>query len=163
MADTTPAPGDTTAADQKKAAAEAKRVEAEAAKLRRAAEKALNESLLVRELREQGHGELADKVHATDILHTSLAVVDVGEGGEAGPVEMRPLTDDEADLQRELALSLVETDKVAVVEYGTFVARSAIDEGNARAYNRGDPVPISNVEKNDYEVRGLVRRVVKED
>jgi hypothetical protein len=32
-------------------------------------------------------------------------------------------------------------------EYGTFVAARAIDIGGARAFNEGDPVPASHVER----------------
>lgn len=43
-------------------------------------------------------------------------------------------------------------------EYGTFVAIVAIDVDGARAYNPGDPVPVSNVEKHKYDTDGLVAR-----
>lgn len=33
------------------------------------------------------------------------------------------------------------------VEYGTFVANKPINIGGARAFNAGDPVPVSHVER----------------
>lgn len=44
-------------------------------------------------------------------------------------------------------------------EYGTYVATQPIDVGNARAYNEGDPVPVSNVERHGYEKLGWVKRI----
>jgi hypothetical protein len=46
-----------------------------------------------------------------------------------------------------------------IVEYGTYVASSPIDVGGVRAYNVGDPVPISNVEEHGYLDQGLVEKV----
>jgi hypothetical protein len=43
-------------------------------------------------------------------------------------------------------------------EYGTFVAIEAIDHDGARAYNPGDPVPVSNVQLHKYDDQGLVAR-----
>jgi hypothetical protein len=43
-------------------------------------------------------------------------------------------------------------------EYSTYVATGPIDFGNARAYNAGDPVPASNVERYGYVEQGLVAR-----
>lgn len=45
------------------------------------------------------------------------------------------------------------------VEYGTYVAATTITHNGARAYNEGDPVPASNVEKYRYLESGLVRKV----
>jgi len=47
----------------------------------------------------------------------------------------------------------------AVAEYGIYVAAQTIYYNGARAYNAGDPVPVSNVEQHGYLERGLVRRV----
>lgn len=43
-------------------------------------------------------------------------------------------------------------------EYGTFVALVAIDHDGVRAYNAGDPVPVSNVEQYGYLDDGLVAK-----
>jgi hypothetical protein len=43
-------------------------------------------------------------------------------------------------------------------EYGTYVALGAIDHDGVRAYNTGDAVPASNVERWGYLDRGLVAR-----
>lgn len=43
-------------------------------------------------------------------------------------------------------------------EYGLWVAVQPIDHGTARAYNIGDPVPISNVERHGYDADGLVAK-----
>lgn len=42
-------------------------------------------------------------------------------------------------------------------EYGKWEAAELITAGNAPAYNVGDPVPISNVERLGYAERGQVR------
>lgn len=44
-------------------------------------------------------------------------------------------------------------------EYSTYVATVPILHGGARAYNPGDPVPVSNVEAYDYVAQGFVRKV----
>ena len=44
-------------------------------------------------------------------------------------------------------------------EYATYVATETILYDGVRAYNAGDPVPASNVEKHDYLQLGLVRKV----
>ena len=44
-------------------------------------------------------------------------------------------------------------------EYATYVALEPILVDGARAYNPGDPVPVSNVEKHDYLQMGVVRKV----
>jgi len=36
-------------------------------------------------------------------------------------------------------------------EYGTYVANRPIDVNGTRAYNTGDPVPVSNVKKHGYD------------
>lgn len=36
-------------------------------------------------------------------------------------------------------------------EYGTYVANRPIDVNGVRAYNTGDPVPVSNVEAHGYD------------
>jgi hypothetical protein len=43
-------------------------------------------------------------------------------------------------------------------EYATYVATEAILVDGARAYNAGDPVPVSNVEKHGYLQLGVVRK-----
>ncbi len=48
-------------------------------------------------------------------------------------------------------------------EYSTYVATVPILHGGARAYNPGDPVPISNVEAYDYLQQGFVREVEDPD
>jgi len=45
------------------------------------------------------------------------------------------------------------------VEYGTYVATETILFDGARAYNAGDPVPVSNVERHNYVALGVVRKV----
>jgi len=47
-------------------------------------------------------------------------------------------------------------------EYGTYVATRTIYYEGVRAYNEGDPVPVSNVERHGYLEQGLVRRAVEE-
>jgi hypothetical protein len=44
-------------------------------------------------------------------------------------------------------------------EYATYVATETILHDGSRAYNAGDPVPISNVEKHGYLQMGVVRKV----
>lgn len=46
-----------------------------------------------------------------------------------------------------------------VAEYGTYVAVSPISFNGVPAYNIGDPVPVSNVEKYGYEKDGLVAKI----
>jgi len=43
-------------------------------------------------------------------------------------------------------------------EYATFVATEPILVDGVRAYNVGDPVPASNVERHSYLQQGLVRK-----
>jgi len=43
-------------------------------------------------------------------------------------------------------------------EYATYVATEPILVDGARAYNVGDPVPASNVEKHGYVQLGVVRK-----
>lgn len=43
-------------------------------------------------------------------------------------------------------------------EYGTYVAIEPIDHDGARAYNVGDPVPVSNVQQHKYDEAGLVAK-----
>lgn len=43
-------------------------------------------------------------------------------------------------------------------EYGTYVATQPIVINGVRAYNEGNPVPVSNVEQYGYAEQGLVRR-----
>lgn len=38
-------------------------------------------------------------------------------------------------------------------EYGTYIAKEPIDINGARAFNVGDPVPVSHVERDDAPVR----------
>lgn len=46
-----------------------------------------------------------------------------------------------------------------IKEWDTFVATAPIDFDLVRAYNVGDPVPASNVERHGYLEAGLVARV----
>ena len=43
-------------------------------------------------------------------------------------------------------------------EYATFVATGPILVDGVRAYNAGDPVPVSNVERHGYLQLGVVRK-----
>lgn len=53
-----------------------------------------------------------------------------------------------------------EDHRLAVVEeYGQFVATTAITHDGVRAYNVGDSVPATNVDRWGYEGAGLVKRV----
>jgi hypothetical protein len=61
----------------------------------------------------------------------------------------------EADLRDAVADEIAAQAK----EYGTYVATQPINVGNARAYNEGDPVPVSNVERYHYDELGWVKRV----
>lgn len=54
---------------------------------------------------------------------------------------------------------LAERLKAQEVEYGTWRAKGPIYVGNALAYNRGDGVPVSNVERWHYDDMGLVVKV----
>jgi hypothetical protein len=54
--------------------------------------------------------------------------------------------------------SVEEFRKALQDEYGTFVAISPIDHDGARAYNPGDPVPVSNVTEYKYDEQGLVAK-----
>lgn len=58
-----------------------------------------------------------------------------------------------------LTAAVAETVAEQIKEYGTFVATQPINVGTARAYNEGDPVPVSNVEAHGYEKLGWVKRV----
>lgn len=49
--------------------------------------------------------------------------------------------------------------KVAETEWGTYVALCPIGHNGALAYNAGDPVPVSNVERHGYLEQGLVGKV----
>ena len=44
-------------------------------------------------------------------------------------------------------------------EYGTFFAVAPISFNGSPAYNVGDPVPVSNVNKYKYDEQGLVAKV----
>lgn len=44
-------------------------------------------------------------------------------------------------------------------EWSTFVALGPIDHEGVRAYNEGDPVPVSNVARYGYDKDGLVGKV----
>lgn len=44
-------------------------------------------------------------------------------------------------------------------EYGTYVATQVILHEGARAYNPGDPVPVSNVKAYGYDKDNLVAKV----
>ena len=52
-----------------------------------------------------------------------------------------------------------EYDAARVAEYGKYVANQTIMFNEARAYNEGDAVPVSNVERYHYLESGLVRLV----
>lgn len=45
-------------------------------------------------------------------------------------------------------------------EYGTYVATTPIDIDGARAFNAGDPVPVSHVDRGVVPV-GQVRKIAK--
>lgn len=112
-----------------------------------------DESMLVTELRSAGQDKIADKVAKTEAL-----LADVSKR----PREKRVLSKEEAKVQRDNALSADETIAMQRVEYGTWVADEPIDsDSGARAYNVGDPVPISNVVLHEYHKTNpsRVRRV----
>jgi hypothetical protein len=44
-------------------------------------------------------------------------------------------------------------------EYGTWVATASISVNGTPAYNAGDPVPVSNVQKFKYDEQGLVSKI----
>lgn len=44
-------------------------------------------------------------------------------------------------------------------EYGQYVAAQQIFVGTALAYNAGDPIPASNVERHGYAANGLAIKV----
>lgn len=44
-------------------------------------------------------------------------------------------------------------------DWGTFIAVQPISFNGAPAYNVGDPVPASNVQRHGYEAQGLVAKV----
>lgn len=48
--------------------------------------------------------------------------------------------------------------KLQAVEYGTYVAVQSIDVGIVRAFNVGDPVPVSHVKAYGYDAQGLVAK-----
>lgn len=50
-------------------------------------------------------------------------------------------------------------DAALAKEYGTYRAKVDITYEGARAYNAGDPVPVSNVEAHGYLTDGLVEEV----
>lgn len=56
------------------------------------------------------------------------------------------------------ALAAYQGDQEA--EYGTYVANQQITKGAAVAYQKGHPVPVSNVVVYRYDERGLVDRTV---
>lgn len=49
--------------------------------------------------------------------------------------------------------------EAAETEYGTYVALQPIAFNGTPAYNAGDPVPVSNVQKYKYDEQGLVAKV----
>lgn len=53
--------------------------------------------------------------------------------------------------------------KAEAAEYATFRATADIPFGGVIAYRKGQAVPVSNVEKYQYDEQGLVERVSGED
>lgn len=51
--------------------------------------------------------------------------------------------------------------KAQEAEYGTWVALTAIDINGARAFNAGDPVPVSHVERNIVPSESVARVTTK--
>jgi hypothetical protein len=49
--------------------------------------------------------------------------------------------------------------KAQEAEYGTWRAKAVIYHDGARAYNPGDPVPVSNVKDHGYDKADLVEKV----
>ncbi len=56
-----------------------------------------------------------------------------------------------------MATSIEDYTAAQAVEWGTYVATTAIFHEGVRAANAGDPVPVSNVEQYGYLGQGLVR------
>jgi len=56
------------------------------------------------------------------------------------------------------AMTLEELRAAQRKEYSQYVAVSAIEHAGVRAYNPGDPVPASNVDKHGYLDAGLVAK-----
>jgi hypothetical protein len=50
-----------------------------------------------------------------------------------------------------LAEPVAEDMEAQRTEYGTYVANRPIDHNGVRAYNTGDPVPVSNVKAHGYD------------
>ena len=51
--------------------------------------------------------------------------------------------------------------KAQEAEYGSFVANKAIDIGGARAFNEGDPVPKSHVDRGVVSEDDVVKATTK--
>ena len=58
-----------------------------------------------------------------------------------------------------IANELAEHIELQKKEYGLYVAADKIEHGTARAYNKGDMVPIENAERLGYVEQGLVVKV----
>lgn len=83
---------------------------------------------------------------------TKLAVLQqLEQAVRSAPGGHRPLTEEEAQLQNDNALTMEEMTKVNEIEWGTWVAAEEIFHNGAIAYREGQPVPISNVEKFGYD------------
>jgi hypothetical protein len=63
-----------------------------------------------------------------------------------------------AEAQRLATLTLEQVETERQREYGQYVAVGPINHNGVRAYNKGDPVPASNVAKHGYLDDGLVIR-----
>jgi hypothetical protein len=53
--------------------------------------------------------------------------------------------------------------KEQAAEWGTWVAVAPIDHNGVRAYNPGDPVPSSNVERHGYDKAGSVKKIASKE
>ena len=65
----------------------------------------------------------------------------------------------EPTIAEKLSAPIAEDLAAQATEYGTYVAVSPIDVDGVRAYNTGDPVPLSNVKAHGYHNLGLVEKV----
>lgn len=57
--------------------------------------------------------------------------------------------------------TLEEYQKAQAAEYGTYVAKQPIDVNGARAFNTGDPVPVSHVERGVVSADQVARTTTK--
>jgi hypothetical protein len=100
-----------------------------------------SESALVKAVRRK-HRKAAEKL----AVHQRLdAAVRSAPGGH------RELTEEEARLQNDNALTMEEMTLINEIEWGTYVAWEDIYHNGVPAYLAGQPVPISNVERWGYD------------